>query len=92
MFTKKPKPFSQRYLELKKQNNKDIAEALKGKDAKLSTAGKKFFVLPYIEEKGFDTWEKIYNEVVLIADKKSKLPRELRDLIVAVYHGVTKTV
>lgn len=89
----KKKAFSVRYAELKKINKENIDEALKGKDnASLSTQGKKYFVFPFIEEKGFDTWEKIYNEVVLIADKKSTQPREVRDLLLAVYHGVTKTV
>ncbi len=93
MFTKKPKPFSKRYDELKELNAKNIAEVLKGKEnARLSTQGKKHFVFPFLEEKGFDTWEKIYNEVVLIADKKSDQPKEVRDLLVTVYHAVTKTV
>ena len=89
----KKKPFSERYKELKELNAKSIQEALKGQEnARLSTQGKKHFVFPYIEELGFDSWDKIYNEVVLIADKKSTQSKEVRDLLVTVYHGVTKTV
>lgn len=89
----KKKLFSKRYAELKVQNSIDIHEAFKGhKDARLSTQGKKHFVFPYIEELGFDSWEKIYNEIVLISKKKSNQSKEVRDLLIAVYHAVTKTV
>lgn len=89
----KKKPFSVRYAELKEQNANAIKEALNGKDnARLSAQGKKHFVFPYIEGFGFDSWEKIYNEIVLIVDKKSNKSKEVRDLLVTVYHGVTKTV
>jgi len=87
----KKKSFAVRYAELKEQNRQAVREAIGVKD-RLNAKGKKHFVFPFLDDLGFDTWEKVYLEVFLISKKESKQPREVRDLLVTVYHGVTKTV
>lgn len=86
----KKKAFSKRYIELKKMGYADIFKQFKG-ELNLNTKEKKHFVFPYLDDLGFDTWEKVYLEVFLISKKESKQPREVRDLLVTIYHGVTKT-
>ena len=52
------------------------------KKRKLSAKGKRHFVIPYFDEAGLDTWDKIFEENKLIAQKKSNLPVSLRNAIV----------
>lgn len=86
----KKKAFSVRYVELKKAAYGDILKKVGNKD--ITAQGKKYYLFPYLDDIGFDTWEKIYNEVVLIVDKKSNQSREVRNLLVTAYHLSTKTV
>jgi hypothetical protein len=86
----KEKSFAIRYAELKEQNRQAVKEAV-GVKSRLNSKGKKHFIFPYLDDLGFDDWEKIYKECVLIAEKKSNQSREVRDLLVTIYHGVTKT-
>jgi hypothetical protein len=84
------KSFVIRYAELKEQNRQAVREAV-GVKSRLNAKGKKHFIFPYLDDLGFDTWDKIHNECVLIAEKKSNQSKEVRNLLVTIYYGVTKT-
>lgn len=87
----KPKTFTEVYQILKDMNTQSVAATLKEHNSKeLNTSGKQYFVFPHLEDNEFDTWTKVYDEIVLIIDKKSTQPKAIRDSLITMYHQVTQ--
>ncbi len=86
---KEGKLFSETYSEFKEENKKAVA-AFAGK-RQLSLDEKRFFVFPFIEDLGFDTWDKINSEITEIYHKKSTLSKAVRDSLITIYNNVTKS-
>jgi len=64
------------YNELKDDIRDGVDKQLGGSDKdlpkRLNAKGKKYYVLPLLEDRGLDTWEKIQAEYLLIMKKESK--------------------
>ena len=77
------------YEEMKQQANTEINKALNSEDKKvrLSSNGKKYYLFPILKQSGFNTWDNIVEEYLLIAAKQSRLSATVRLAIeTVVYH------
>jgi len=77
------------YTELKKLNAESVEKQI-GNTKRLNTKGKQYFVFPILHDAGFDTWEKIHAEIVLISEKKSTQSKSVREALITTFYQVTQ--
>ncbi len=68
------------FEDLKKANNERLSK-IETEKKKLTSAGRKYYIFPILEENGFDTFDKIMDECEQIINKTSKQSRVVRDAI-----------
>lgn len=78
------------YTELKNLNAESVDKHLNGSGGSLNTKGKQYFVFPILHDAGFDTWEKIHAEIVLISEKKSAQSKSVREALITTFYQVTQ--